>query len=361
MAEPPNEGGRQFGTIDGLTSQTEGYFTTPKSSHRVSGRQALDAALELAGEGWPVFPLRSNKAPACQRGFKRATRDPAEVRSLWATAFAPPVLVGVATGAVSGVAILDLDPRHSEMVDWLDLNAQRLPLTQLRVTRSGGSHLAFGYREGLCSSQGVIELGVDIRSDRGYIVDWPSAGFPVYRPDVFAPWPEWLDEQLQAGYERLEAEKLERRKQRAAERHKLNGGTASAQPTTPTEWIAATIRQDLDELHAELAGTPAGRRHDVLVRGLFPIAQVMHYDVLDRETVHASMHSACTKNGWCPTWQDEFEYQFNNCLEEGDRERRYFREWIPAEVWLAQDEAARRKYAERDIPIEPQRKARAAA
>ncbi len=44
----------------------------------------MRAALALAAEGLPVFPLPSDKRPACPGGFYAAKSDSAGIRNLWA-------------------------------------------------------------------------------------------------------------------------------------------------------------------------------------------------------------------------------------------------------------------------------------
>jgi hypothetical protein len=72
---------------------------------------ALDAALAVAGDlGLPVFPCRADKRPTCPDRFKGAVRDPDAIRALWRRH--PGELVGVPTGAASGINACDVDPRH---------------------------------------------------------------------------------------------------------------------------------------------------------------------------------------------------------------------------------------------------------
>ena len=48
---------------------------------------ALEAALQYAGQGWPVFPCRPwpSKAPLVTHGFKDASTDEAVIRGWWET------------------------------------------------------------------------------------------------------------------------------------------------------------------------------------------------------------------------------------------------------------------------------------
>ena len=157
---------------------------------------ALEHALALAAGGLPVFPCihapgdkERDKAPACAGGFKAASRDPATIRAMFAHPAA--ALVGVPTGAASGLDALDLDPRHGSDA-WWEENAECLPPTRAHRTRSGGTHLLFRHHPGLRCSAGAVAPGVDVRADGGYIVWHPAAGFPVLLDRDPAPWPAWL-------------------------------------------------------------------------------------------------------------------------------------------------------------------------
>jgi hypothetical protein len=156
---------------------------------------AMRYALELARKGLPVFPVLETKAPACPGGFKSATADAAGVVELWRRHPAP--LVGVPTGEVSGLDVLDIDPRHGGD-RWLNANRHLLPITREHRTRSGGWHIFFRHRPGLRNSAGLLGAGVDIRAAGGYVVWWPAAGLSVEDPTIIADWPPWISDRLEA-------------------------------------------------------------------------------------------------------------------------------------------------------------------
>ncbi|MGE5164412.1 MAG: bifunctional DNA primase/polymerase [Sphingobacteriales bacterium] len=70
----------------------------------------LRSALTLGEQGLPCFPCLADKRPATPHGFKDATCDGDKLHVLWMRHPGP--LVGVAAGEVSGLDILDIDPRH---------------------------------------------------------------------------------------------------------------------------------------------------------------------------------------------------------------------------------------------------------
>jgi hypothetical protein len=105
----------------------------------------------------------------------------------------PAVLVGVATGEPSGIAVLDIDlQKHPEAAAWWEVHRDRLLPARMHRTRSGGVHLIYRHRAGLTCSVSRINHGVDVRADGGYIIWWPAAGLEVISDPGIRPWPEWL-------------------------------------------------------------------------------------------------------------------------------------------------------------------------
>jgi Bifunctional DNA primase/polymerase, N-terminal len=70
------------------------------------------AALAYATRfNFAVFPCRPReKFPLTQHGFKDATKDPAQICT-WRKSWADPN-IGIATGAISEIVVLDIDPQH---------------------------------------------------------------------------------------------------------------------------------------------------------------------------------------------------------------------------------------------------------
>ena len=66
----------------------------------------VSQALRLAEEGFPVFPCKGDKTPACRHGFHDATTDPDKIRRLFARTDAE--LIGLPTGKASGLLVLSL-------------------------------------------------------------------------------------------------------------------------------------------------------------------------------------------------------------------------------------------------------------
>ena len=96
---------------------------------------AVDVAVVLAQQGLPCFPCRDDKRPATPRGFKNATRNEDELRELWRRHPGP--LVGMPTGEISGLDVLDIDPRHGGE-HWFAEHKDGLLPTHVHRTRSGG-------------------------------------------------------------------------------------------------------------------------------------------------------------------------------------------------------------------------------
>ena len=138
----------------------------------------------------PVFPARADKTPACPHGFKDATAEPDKIRQLWRSW--PGELVGVPTGAISGIDVLDIDSvKHPEAANWWLSRRQYIPKTRVHQTGSGGLHLLFRHSQQARTGNGRLGTGIDVKSTGGYIVWWPTHRRVLLDVPI-APWPEWL-------------------------------------------------------------------------------------------------------------------------------------------------------------------------
>ncbi len=130
------------------------------------------------------------------------TARPTEIEAWWERW--PDANVGVVTGWVSAVAVVDVDPRHGgdTKLAALEAKEQPLPPTVTSMTGGGGRHLYFTHPTHLVPSR-PIASGVDLKAEGGLVVVPPSrhSSGGTYRwldghgPDqlVPAPLPPWLD------------------------------------------------------------------------------------------------------------------------------------------------------------------------
>jgi hypothetical protein len=135
----------------------------------------LAAALAYAGRGWRIFPVNAHKEPLTARGFKDATADEDALQAWWTVH--PGAGVAIATGAVSGLVVLDEDTGKGGGRTRVELERTlgKLPETHTVLTGGGGRHYYFTHpgREVRCSA-GVLGAGLDVRGDGGYVVAPPS-------------------------------------------------------------------------------------------------------------------------------------------------------------------------------------------
>jgi hypothetical protein len=143
--------------------------------------------------GWSVFPCRGeDKRPATPHGFKDAVSDPELIAELWCRYPAP--LIGIATGAVSGIDVLDIDSaRHEQARAWWEAARKRISIpTRVYRTRSGGLHVYFKHAARVGNTASKLAKGVDTRGDGGYAIFWPALGYECLDRTAPAPWPTWL-------------------------------------------------------------------------------------------------------------------------------------------------------------------------
>jgi hypothetical protein len=163
----------------GIENVLAGRSEDTHPPHHAQAKLLADAAATYAQRGWPVFPVRPrDKRPLTKHGVKDATTDPAIIagwRQQW-----PAANIGIATGAESGLWVLDIDGEAGEqsLIDLIDANGT-LPATLTVATPRGGRHLYFraappGFD--IRNSAGKLGTGIDVRANGGYVVVPPSIG-----------------------------------------------------------------------------------------------------------------------------------------------------------------------------------------
>ena len=165
----------------------------------------LRAALKLANRGLRVFPCRpEDKRPATAHGVKDATIDPGAIER-WRRQ-EPNFNIGVATGAVSGIMVIDVDDVDAEAeLKKLEDQNSRLPPTVEAVT-ARGRHLFFKWpQRDVRNSASKVAPGIDVRRTGGYIVAPPSLHpsgkrycWSVDSANTIATAPEWLLDKITA-------------------------------------------------------------------------------------------------------------------------------------------------------------------
>ena len=163
----------------------------PQPPHPIASRQ-LWARFYAGGLGWPVLPLHDiegrrcscgdlncrspGKHPRSQHGVKDASDDPQQINDWWGRC--PGANIGIATGAVSNLVVVDIDPRNGgyESYAQLKLDLPGVFTTELLEVRSGsgGTHLYFQHPGGHVPCRANVRLGIDVRADGGYIIGPPS-------------------------------------------------------------------------------------------------------------------------------------------------------------------------------------------
>lgn len=178
-----------------------------------------EEALALVREGFavlPVYEMRPDGSCACgrsgcssrgkhprlQHGVKDATLVEEVVLQWWSQW--PNANIGIATGDLSGVFVLDVDVKHHGQ-DALELLMNRhglLPDTRICQTGGGGFHVFFRLPSGrkIANSAKKVGQGIDVRGEGGYVVAAPSSHssggtYKWNNPECpIGPAPDWLVE-----------------------------------------------------------------------------------------------------------------------------------------------------------------------
>lgn len=179
-----------------------------------------------ASQGLAVFPLATIEDGQCScgkvgcgspgkhplgdlapHGCKDATGELSSIEQWWSVY--PDANIGIATGAISGILVIDIDEDHGGWQTLENLAAYHgeLPITWTASTGGGGGHFYFRLplRE-IRNSAGTIGAGIDVRGEGGYVVAPPSrhlSGYAYVWVDEWHPkrtplanCPDWLIERM---------------------------------------------------------------------------------------------------------------------------------------------------------------------
>lgn len=184
-----------------------------------NGRAPKDYALMYAGMGWKVFPVWNavdgrcacDKGEDCERpakhpvadlvpsGASDATSERSKIESWWGNR--PAMNIGIATGAVSGITVVDADAGEGKpgLINYTRICAEHggSPQTMTSVTGGGGLHVIFKYNANLRTGTDVLAEAIDVRNDGGYIIVPPSThmrGSYRWREEVaeLKELPDWM-------------------------------------------------------------------------------------------------------------------------------------------------------------------------
>jgi hypothetical protein len=159
---------------------------------------------DYARRGWSIIPIRpEDKRPLVRwEDYQHRHADEAGVCG-WFQAW-PNAGIGIVTGSISGLVVLDIDVRHGGDVslEGFEREHGRLPTTVECRTGGGGRHLYFAHPGGLIRNKVGLAPGVDLRGDGGYVVappsTHPSGGRYAWVEErgpgsaVIAPVPNWI-------------------------------------------------------------------------------------------------------------------------------------------------------------------------
>lgn len=134
------------------------------------------AAARYLARGWSVLPLqRGDKRPLLRWEALQQTHPDPTTLAQWFAQW-PGANIGIVTGEISNLIVLDVDPKHGgdDSLKELERRFGTLSDTVEAHTGGGGRHLYFTHPGGFVPNRAGLAQGVDLRGDGGYVVAPPS-------------------------------------------------------------------------------------------------------------------------------------------------------------------------------------------
>jgi putative DNA primase/helicase len=271
------------------------------SSADAADKRNLESALAYAAKGWKVFPAppgskKSYKSEKHSGGRKWGmTSDADEIRAdftRWSNAG-----IGIPTGAVNGIVVIDADTIAGHGVDGIaaldQLQAKHGPLPDtlqaLTASRSLHNYLKHpGVGIKIKCSNSELGPGIDVKGDGGMVIAPPSNGRRWLNRNPIAVMPDWLVELTrEPPPKRLS---IRERATAAVNAHRLarmfRSGGAGA-------YAAAALADEIDGL----SRAPATTRNTALNKSAFSLGQLVYAGLLQQAEVERHLVDACSANG----------------------------------------------------------------
>jgi hypothetical protein len=166
-----------------------------------------DTIRDYTGRGWSIIPIRPGDKRPLVRWEDFQHRHPGEAEARGWFRASPEAGIGIVTGTISGLVVIDVDLRHGGDValEHLEREHGRVATTVECRTGGGGRHLYFLHPGGLIRNKVGLAPGVDLRGDGGYVVAPPSLHASGLRyawvegrapgSIAIAPLPDWVRQQ----------------------------------------------------------------------------------------------------------------------------------------------------------------------
>jgi hypothetical protein len=141
-----------------------------------AGLGHLEAALGYLERGWAVIPAgeRAKRPIVPWQKYQHEMPARGQVSKWWERW--PNANLAVVTGAISGIVVVDIDPKNggTDSLKVMEKRHGSLPETVESITGGGGRHLYFVHPGHEVRNRAGLAPGIDLRGDGGCIIVPPS-------------------------------------------------------------------------------------------------------------------------------------------------------------------------------------------